>query len=77
MTRVEGTSYVSVARDSMQTQFSRFSFKTKKHNRPKSSNLRVQDRALYEEFQAECADLKKIKRQVELIKLQTTSCIEC
>ena len=36
MTRVEGTSYVSVARDSTQTQFSRFSFKTKNHDRPET-----------------------------------------
>ena len=34
MTRVEGTSYVSAARGSMQTQFSRFSRKTKNHDRP-------------------------------------------
>ena len=42
-----------------------------------ASNLRVQDRALYEEFLAECADLKKVKRQVALINLQTTSYTEC
>ena len=38
MTRVEGTSYVSVARDSMQTQFFRFSFKTKNHDRPETAS---------------------------------------
>ena len=41
MTRVEETSYVSVARVSMQTQFSRFLFKTEKHNRPKSATIDI------------------------------------
>ena len=39
MTRVEGTSYVSAAKGSMQTSFSRFSRKTKNHDRPETSRI--------------------------------------